>query len=221
MLIETWWKIEEPKWLRSDNFTFSLNNILKDSFYYPACGFDGSMVKNFRERAYSFIYVDANVTIENLEKELIEYPFLGYRIIHRESINPQMIIPNIDIYKIKAKDLVDHSANHLCEWFVFENEEKERFSMLYIVAEAIATYHELYIKNRIAPIAIGFNHVDGFSGNLVPFLNKKDGRILFEDVVMSQSSKPKYLITFIEHSWKEYQTIIGKYEHFFVYERND
>lgn len=221
MLIETLGKIEEPKWLRSNDFSFSLNNILKDSLYYPACGFDGSMVKNFKGRAYSFIYVDANVTFENLEKELIEYPFLGCRIIHRESINPQMILPNIDNYKIKAKDLVDHSANHFCEWFVFENDEKERFSMLYIVAEAIATYHELYIKNRIAPIAIGFNHVDGFSGNRKPFLNNKGGRILLEDVVMSQFERPKYLITFIEHSWKEYQTLIGEDQHFFVYTRNE
>lgn len=217
MLIETWGKLEEPKWLRSDELRFNLDNILKDSLYYPACGFDGSMVKNFREHAYSFIYVDANVTIEKLEKELIEYPFLGYRIIHRESINPQFIIPNIDNFEIKAKDLVDHSANHYCEWFVFENEEKERFSLLYIVAEAIAAYHELYIMNKIAPIAIGFNHVDGFSGNLEPFLNNKSGRILFEDVVISQFEKPKYLITFIEHSWKDYHTLINQNKDFYVY----
>jgi hypothetical protein len=78
-------KLDMPKRLTNDTFTFSLENTIENSLYYPSCGIDGEPVKYLMGNVYSFIYVDYGISKKPLN-DVIKYDgFRGYRIIHRES----------------------------------------------------------------------------------------------------------------------------------------
>lgn len=207
---------------KQDQFTFNLKDILINSFYYPACGFDGSMVKNFRDKVNSFIYVDAAPTREEFDDALRDYPFKGCHIIHQETLEYHQVLPNIKDFKIPAKIItMGVSTEPFCEWIIFEDEQQNRFSFLYIVAEATAAYDELYNKNKIKPYAVAFRRVDGFSLNKIKFLTPDfRGHILFEDVMMSQGMNPMYFISSKEHAYKNYQTKIGSLYDLSIYQSN-
>jgi hypothetical protein len=64
--------IQMPDWLSSVNFKFNINEVLKDSLYYPSSAFDGDPIKYFMGNVYSFIYVDYCNTRDDLIKLFID-----------------------------------------------------------------------------------------------------------------------------------------------------
>lgn len=218
-IIEKMLKIEVPEWLKKDAFEFNLRELLTDSFYYPASGTDGSIVRNFNNNVYSFVYVDAAITRDNLNKDIIENPFKDFHIIHQEDIDLSHVIPTYNKFYIPAEEITDvNNPNPFCVWFIFENNDKKRFSLLYISAEATSVYNELYNLNKINTYAVAFRHVDGFSSNIIKFLEKdKDDQILFENIMMSNNCYPFYFICDKHHQYEYYQHLLGKNEDLSIY----
>ena len=74
-------KNEMPKWLLGEKYSFDIENIIKDSLYYPSCGRDGTPVKYFMGNIYSFVYVDYGISKNDFNKE-IDLPdvFRGYNL---------------------------------------------------------------------------------------------------------------------------------------------
>lgn len=72
---------------------FPLLDILRDSLYYPASGFDGTPVKYLAGCVFSFVYVDCGYSREELENELTEHGFRGYELIDRRSVTVGELFP--------------------------------------------------------------------------------------------------------------------------------
>jgi len=95
-----------PEWLISvdKDSEFSIENVLENSIYYPACNTDGSMLEAFGGFAHSFVYADPNITKEQLIKRIPKvagYSVLFARDILKEQLcfkpfNPLRPIPEID-----------------------------------------------------------------------------------------------------------------------------
>lgn len=126
-----------------------IDDILRQSLYYPACGIDGSAISRLGGLCHSFIYVDCAETKGNLEKALREGGFRGYSLIGRRSIDRSELNPNHNwrpripatwqgthCYSEKRFILdrgelagilsrwCDESLNpFFCDWMIFERDE--------------------------------------------------------------------------------------------------
>ena len=89
-----------PEWLASLTQSsmmsdiFPLQELLKDSLYYPSCGFDGSPVKHLGGQVYSFIYVDYGYNKDKVLTELYSNGFKGYRPIAHRKVTKNELMPN-------------------------------------------------------------------------------------------------------------------------------
>ena len=83
-------KMEMPDWLTSilkdqENVPLNIENILKDSLYYPACGVNGTPVKHLVGNIFSFVYADygirRDVFLNNLHGSGEDDGFKNYHLI--------------------------------------------------------------------------------------------------------------------------------------------
>lgn len=72
---------------------FPLKDILSDSLYYPAAGFDCTPVEYLAGCMFSFIYVDCGYTREELTQQLTQSIFDGYECIGRRSVTVCELFP--------------------------------------------------------------------------------------------------------------------------------
>lgn len=97
-------EIKTPKWLvslsnrLSNNITFPLDAILKDSLYYPASGLNGTPIKFLAGNILSFVYADYGVKkkefLENMNGTGRDCGFLGYHSVLQKEIYRSDIVPN-------------------------------------------------------------------------------------------------------------------------------
>ncbi len=214
--------IPAPRWLYADKLVFNLKNVLTDSLYYPASGFDGTPVKYLRGHVHSFIDVAYEETIEQLIDAIQNRPYLGFHVIHQQSISVNKLIPNSWDFSEDAPELQapreEKKIKPFCEWFIFENADKERFSLLHICAEGVAAFKDLYLRHNIKPKIIFFKRCDGFSGNWTTF---RDDRGPLASAVFSKPDlMPDYLC--MEHTahWKGYSEDICSESEFVVWRKN-
>lgn len=216
-----------PDWLKNlENLDyFPVDSVLKDSVYYPGCGRDGSIVREYNGYSHSFIYVDYWTEKKELLYTLKRYSFGGYdvemyRELQKEELCYRSFVPYLprvsdgytDYVKEEQKNKIDKSY---ALWVILKRREKtdpgrgpERFSLVYIYGEGCATYQALYYSNQTAPSIVCVQTADeGCGGNWTNF-KKKGG--FFERVVLSNPyAKPQYLhninpITEINCPWNEF-----------------
>lgn len=209
ILIRSAKEIQMPEWLQRDQFSFNVKEVLKDSLYYPSSEFDGDPIKYFMGNVYSFVYVDYGVSRENLLNELETKGIYGYHIIHQEPIYQDQL--RASTYRNKSlpkprglRNLREHFQNYIqppfCEWIVFErNADKtdrfnpKRFSLLYLCAEGVATYQEIYVKNGIKPKIIAIIQPGhGFGMNWTDFTDRN--QIFAQSIFHDENLLPDYLI---------------------------
>jgi hypothetical protein len=201
-------KIKMPEWLNKSNFVFNINEILKDSLYYPCSEFDGDPVKYLMGNVFSFVYVDYGVSKEDFYNQINNNGFVGYNIIHKKSISQNELIPNG--WKIKIKpNLIEENPNiyystwtkkPFCEWIIFErNSDRDesynpkRFSLLYLCADGAAAYQAIYLSNKIRPKIITIIQPgEDFGGNYTVFRDKN--LIFCRSVFHDLSQLPTYLV---------------------------
>lgn len=207
-------KMEMPSWLSEGDFNFEVRKVLNNSLFYPACGYDGSPVRRFMGNVYSFFYVNyhpdcqSNRIIEKIERR----GFKGYHIIEYQILKPEDFGPFLCFRKYNRafEEYFDHYRAHkyedfFCEWFIFERDPEfdethnpKRFSFVYMWAEAVTAYKDVYLANNIKPKIItifepGWKHPD-IPGGYWEFLDKDK---VFAKVVYSRKDLlPNYVVTY-------------------------
>jgi hypothetical protein len=195
----------------------SMEDLLCDSLFYPACWIDGNPIKFFNEHydeygITSYVYVDYAMSSEELMSH--EDSFRHYRIYaSRELKEQELVVPGFD-WEEYASILSPEEKCHYQEivlgmfrerirpfarWLVYEREEDapygcgpERFSLLYIGGEAVATYAALFLSRRIAPKAVAIVRPGtGFGGN---YTNFYDSQKALMKIINVGIEKPKFLL---------------------------
>lgn len=175
------------------NGPFPLREILDNSVYYPASSFDGGLIRdcNVNRKEWgvlSFIYCDYYESEESLS--LTPMP-RGYRLLGERSVTEQELTPNRWIPRMppnlnlkKYRWVMEQFANKkpFCVWKVFERMPEfsddhgpERFSLLFLCADGVASYQALYWSNQTKPRAVAIIQPGtGFGFNWTDFFKKKE-----------------------------------------------
>ena len=208
-----------PDWLISAKSTtkFDRNLILQDSVYYPGSALDGRFLKYYLGFSHSMVYVDAGVSKERLLERINKIG--GYNLVFLKDVTQDELCPfpnlNAELFpedfylQPKSREEIPNALKEAyvrrdikpyAAWAVFQRKARtdpghgpERFSLLFIAGEGIATYSAIYNSNSLYPKAIVFCGADiGFGGNWTYF-EKRGG--IFERVVMANKAGiPKYLL---------------------------
>ncbi len=154
-----------PEWLRLASHPLGplpLIELLAGSVFYPACGFDGRPVQYLAGNYYSFVYADYWTELDEMIRQLSTfegYSPMSFRHVATKELAPRgwfRVIPAIGRG-------VDQFPNQLIEptfalWAVLRRKPEidsrhgpERFSLLYVGGEAVATFRSLYTQNRCKP----------------------------------------------------------------------
>jgi hypothetical protein len=171
------------------NQPFPLHDLLVDSFYYPSSGFDGSPIRHWPLGVNSFVYVDMATDSNDLNRETSRKKAInGYKVIAERDLKMNELVPtgfvpkapdsiNKEDYLYAVKMSGANLTNTFATWFVLERDENlddshgpNRFSLLYLRAEGLATYQALYIANNVLPkIIANIRPGEGFGGNFNNF----------------------------------------------------
>jgi hypothetical protein len=140
-----------------------------DSLYYPSSGVDGTPVKYLGGLVHSFIYVDYGFEYDRVKDSLYDErkKFKGYHIISFENLDKEYLIPDgwSPIFPEKSDGNPEKHIKHIRKPYavlvVHERDKSygdehgpERFSILYICGDGVATYQALYHGNGCAPAAV-------------------------------------------------------------------
>ncbi len=196
---------------------FPLRKVLENSVFYPASGTDGSPVRHWWVDACSFVYVDLGLSERTYIKEFEASPFKGYRVWARrlvdlEDMSVQMnkFLPPTSLDPTAYKNTLDRSqiapSSAFAIWTVLERLDNagdqlgpQRFSMLHLRAEGVATYQGLYVRNQVLPIAICIIRPGtAFGGNFSNF-----EEVLFEVMASHPNGMPAYLMAWHEQGSSE------------------
>ena len=172
------------------NSTLPMAELLENSVYYPACGTDGRPMKYcntiWRDLGVNcFVYCDYRLTkaevIRDIENTMAHYKPLYMREVSREEYIPE----GWQLKLMSPTDKQRYTENFFGEphpfalWTVFKRNPNlgdgygpERFSMLYICGEGVATLQQLYIHHHTAPRMICFIQCWGFAGNWTDFSDR-------------------------------------------------
>jgi len=168
-----------------------LDELLKDSLYYPASRTDGRPVKlcntSWRRLGIdSFVYCDFDLSVGEFladTRTMHGYHVLAYRLLAPEEYIPQgwtleMVPEGIGGRPRRYWDsFLGHSgpAHGAC-WAVFERDTDmspvhgpERLSVFFVCGEGLATFQQLYCSRGIAPRMLCFIQCWGFAGNWTDF----------------------------------------------------
>lgn len=153
-----------------ENGKFPLNEVLQNSFYYPSCGFDGGIVKDCntlgRELGIvSFVYCDYATGQEDFMSEqnsFVGYHILGCRNVTQAELTPKGWTPKFPPgFNLQQYQQYRSEWKPFIIWTVYERDENrddshgpEKFSLLYLGGEGVATYQALYWSNNISAKAL-------------------------------------------------------------------
>lgn len=186
-----------------------LTELLKDSVYYPASDLDGRPIEYcntcWRDLGVnSFVYCDFNVREEALVCDLKTVS--GYSVLAHRRVSPKEYIPDDFCLELPGRDMGHYfstflgkgQAHPFAHWVVFErNPDRdeshgpERFSLLFVGGEGLATFQKLYCYNHIAPKMICFIQCWGFAGNWTDFTAAENS--FHRTILRHKESLPEWL----------------------------
>jgi hypothetical protein len=188
----------EPKWLMSAAEPLGplpLVELLQDSVYYPACGFDGDPIKYLAGNFHSFVYTDYGQDRAELIRRFGE--FRGYRVLALRDVERQEIIPGDLMLRNGYPRRVSWWVRPwFAIWAIFErlegfdrNHGPNRFSLLYIGGEGVLTFQALYHHHGAAPAVVTvIQPGHSFGGNWTNF--ERGGGILARSVLENPTPAP-------------------------------
>ena len=206
-------RIEPPDWLNRNqeeiqNGEFPLREILKDSLYYPASGTDGDPVKYLAGNVLSFIYADYGIERNEVLHTLKhgQHRFCGYAPVALRDVNMKELCP--DGWTPKLPRPGDGNPERgrsfikppFAVWSIFQRlagfsdeHGPERFSLLHICGDGVATFQALYHGNHCVPHAVAvINPGTGFGGNWTDFSDR--ALIFARSVLENPSGDPELLL---------------------------
>lgn len=171
-----------------ENGPIPMDDLLKDSVYYPASRLDGRPVEfcNTIWRSLginSFVYADFDVSEKELMGDVLGPRSLcGYRVLAHRRLRPEEYIPEgwkLEMVDGKYWDTFlgrKDGPQHYAHWVVFERKETknvthgpDRLSLLFVCGEGLATFQQLYCSHGIAPKMACAIQCWGFAGNWTDF----------------------------------------------------
>lgn len=190
-----------------------LNEILENSLYYPSSWFDGGVIKycneNFRDKDInSFVYCDyapeEDDLVGRVERGFRGYHVFAHRTVRGEEIGAGEPLPvDFDMNrdeKVRFEEMfLPTPQNGYCHWFVMERDEEfdedhgpQRFSLLYVRGEGVATYVGLYSNNNVSPRVVAIIQPGhGFGGNWTNF--EDTDSCLYNLMRRSEAGMPEYI----------------------------
>jgi hypothetical protein len=227
--------IEVPSWLT--NLTpetirhepFPLRELLRNSLYYPSCGFDSDPIKHIGGNVLSFVYVDYGHTRGAFMNAL---HFSGYDLIASRFVTENELAPGGWRPPVLRREDGDPQRDHehikapFCLWAVFHRRGDFpvthgplRFSLLFVCADGAATFHALYIANSITPKAVAvIQPGHGFGYNWTDFTNPT--QIFARLVLGNPAGQPEMLLygglgrerdAYGETCWPAYQYLVRRF----------
>lgn len=185
---------------------FPLHEVLRESLYYPSCGFDGDPVQFLGGNVLSFVYVDYGKTRAELDAALSIGGFSGYEAIATRSVGVGELAPNGwtpseplpgDGDPGRFRDAMKQP---FCSWSILQRRQNypprhgpSRFSLLYLCADGVAAFQALYVANGITPSVVAIIQPGhGFGRN---WTNYEDPRQIFaRSVLQNPAGMPRVLL---------------------------
>jgi hypothetical protein len=208
-----------PPWLRDIRLStphdlerklFPLKEAIKHSLYYPAAGCDGRPVQFLGGFIHSFFYVDYGMSKAKIDEEALHSGFKGYKISGQKRLNQADLAPggwspivpqrfHDEMAKFDQFRRNGFVTTPFASWYVFdrdpglgEDHGPQRFSLVYIAGDGVATYQALYWLNDTAPEVLAIIQPGhGFGGNYTDFTNP-NGFLAW--TVLDKERKPEYLV---------------------------
>lgn len=223
----------DTSWLDSINSStipaiLPIHQILAHSLYYPAAGLDGDPIAYLAGNYLSFVYVDYGISRAVLLNTLSERGFRGYSIVAQRPVTQRELIPNGWTNHTVSKNIPvgivgADQITPFCEWIIFQRSDEydirhgpERFSLLYMCADGVATFEALYVSNSTAPEAIAIVQPGhSFGGNWTNFADPDQS--LHEVVLNNPHGYPTVLLyggsggtaPYTKPCWPEYSIGMG------------
>ncbi len=212
------------------NDEFPLNEILKNSLYYPCSRFNGDVIKNCNtERQQldiiSFIYCDHQQSLDGFLFAIDL--FAGYNVFAYRTLNVKDLVPNGYQFRMPPRlNKSEYPRNQNLQvsfavWVVFERKEQrdhkhgqERFSLIYICGEGIATYQAIYWGNKKSPKVIALIDPQDYVDNYWQTTLIQSGS--FEWTIENNMyGKPDFILynssNITNLNWRNYSIIDGRY----------
>ena len=185
-----------------------LDSLLENSAYYPACRYDGDLIRLFnkilRDKGIrSFIYCDYGANEDLVEREA-KQNMRGYHVLAHRSVdiseltghgmNPRCFLPVRRCGKVKS------GGTFFCHWFIFARDDSftdthgpERFSLMYICAEGVTAYELFYNSREIMPKCVAIIQPgEGFGVNWTDF--HKVGAPLYQALKSNPAGLPEMIV---------------------------
>jgi hypothetical protein len=204
-----------PKWLREivddpqrgARCELPLQELLRDSLYYPACGLDEKPIKYLAGNVFSFVYAEY---CKLQQDRMRDRTFDGYfNIVWREFGLSEFVDPGWQPafqVPLEKREVYGWEKRTFILWSVWKrlpdkesSHGPELFSLLYMGSEAVNTYHILYNGNNrqnttpIAPKILAIVQPgDGFGGGWTPL--KKPAELFHKVVSDNPGGMPQYIL---------------------------
>ncbi len=201
-----------PAWLMALNDQLPdpipIRDVLDGSLYYPSCALDGDPVRYLGGLVHSFVYVDYAVgrdaVLESLHdprREFRGYHIIGWRDVTEHELAPEGWTPQCPGPEDGVAVTSERSPEApFAVWTVLERDADhdaahgpDRFSLLYIGGEGVATFQALYGGNDCAPLVVAIIQPGhGFGLN---WTNFEDPNMIFARSVRgNRAGRPRYLL---------------------------
>ena len=219
--IEYFSKDQEPMplWLKNHKEGDKVNiSELFDSriVYYPGAWFDGNPIRTFNSAhaAHVFVYADYGYEKEEVNHRLSDSAFKGYHLYHEQDVSRKELLPHTPHYHITEEEMkfavsgYDMSIRPEDAFAVLKIYERNedfgeehgacRFAILYIGADANATYDALFGNTDCSPYAcvicanMGSGYTCFVKGSLI------------EQIAIRTDRFPKYLFCVQNYGWDGY-----------------
>lgn len=205
--------LELPVWLQMIEGSGAMQDsiprrdLLDQSLFYPSCGIDGDPVRFLSGAVWSFVYVDYGRSRESIIAE-IDSPsaFRGYELIGRRELNESELTPHSWTPNPPKRGdgnpnrYQKHIVHPFATWAIFSREQgfpsehgPEKFSLLYIGGDGVATFQALYHGNGVRPRVVAIIQPGtGFGFNWTDF--REEDRIFGRSVLRNPAGPPEYLL---------------------------
>lgn len=218
------------RWEERDATVFPLKEILAGSLFYPAAGVDHDPVTYLKGYTTSFVYCDYGIEQKQVDEQRMLGWFDGYHVIHQRMLRREEIAPaGFRMPQLSEADpdperFAAHRKPEFVLWFVFERgdlahaaDSPRRFSLLYVCADGVAAFNELYVACRRKPAAIAIiqpGHC--FGANYTNF--ESPNEILARLVLENRAGPPDVLMFggnqdeahYSKACWRRYSRLIAR-----------
>jgi len=219
-------KEKTPAWIMNykKGDEFNIREVLKNrTLFYPGAGSDGFPIKIFNKSGFinTFIYADYGMSNLEKRKELeSDSAFKGYHLLEFKELSEKELAPSgwrrhYNLNREQFDEMIRmRSTSGYAFLSIYERDKdyddshgNERFAVIYIGGDGIATYDALYINNNISP-TVYLLQDHGFGCNYNSFGKNS----IQEELIVKNKNYPEYVYSHQEDNiYNRYEKINDLY----------